>query len=153
MHNPYYIHTNYRMLHTILTTYIQPRRLFLSATRHSPPSRRHMLRPGLRRANGAARFLVCPQCRLPYALQPRIRPHSPPQFASSPPVRSLRTASHESPDYIPLRQQLKQEAKTVKSRKRQRREDEEASRQKWELTVGIEIHAQLNTESKLFSRP
>lgn len=118
-----------------------------------PPSRRHMLRPGLRRANGAARFLVCPQCRLPYALQPRIRPHSPPQFASSPPVRSLQTASHESPDYIPLRQQLKQEAKTVKSRKRQRREDEEASRRKWELTVGIEIHAQLNTESKLFSRP
>lgn len=39
----------------------------------------------------------------------------------------------------------------MKSRKRQKREDEEASRQKWELTVGIEIHAQLNTETKLFS--
>ncbi|RMJ26102.1 hypothetical protein PHISP_03035 [Aspergillus sp. HF37] len=111
-----------------------------------------MLRPCLRRANGAVRSLVCPQCRLRYTLQPRIRPHSLPQFASSPPVRSLQTASHESPGHIPLRQQLKQEAKAVKSRKRQRRDDEEASRQKWELTVGIEIHAQLNTESKLFSR-
>lgn len=28
---------------------------------------------------------------------------------------------------------------------------EEESRQQWELTVGIEIHAQLDTESKLFS--
>lgn len=68
------------------------------------------------------------------------------------PIRSLQTATTDSPDRIPLRKQLKQDAKAVKARKRQTRENEEASRQKWELTVGIEIHAQLNTESKLFSR-
>lgn len=52
---------------------------------------------------------------------------------------------------MPLRKQLKQGAKALKAHKRQRRESEEASRHKWELTVGLEIHAQLNTQSKLFS--
>jgi len=50
---------------------------------------------------------------------------------------------------IPLRKQLKEEAKRRKAK------DENVSKQqslsKWELTVGIEIHAQLNTERKLFS--
>lgn len=55
-------------------------------------------------------------------------------------------------DRVPLRKQLKQEAKTLKAQKRQRKEIEEASRQEWELTVGVEIHAQLDTEAKLFSR-
>ncbi|TQB70442.1 hypothetical protein MPDQ_000470 [Monascus purpureus] len=62
------------------------------------------------------------------------------------------TFSTYSSDRIPLRKQLKQEAKALKARKKKRRENEEASREKWELTVGIEIHAQLDTESKLFSR-
>ncbi|KAI9369359.1 GatB/GatE catalytic domain-containing protein [Aspergillus egyptiacus] len=66
--------------------------------------------------------------------------------------RPLQTASADSQETVPLRKQLKQDAKAVKARKRERREQEEASRQKWELTVGVEIHAQLNTESKLFSR-
>lgn len=57
-----------------------------------------------------------------------------------------------APDRVPLRKQLKQEAKTLKAQKRQRKESEEASRQEWELTVGVEIHAQLDTEAKLFSR-
>jgi aspartyl-tRNA(Asn)/glutamyl-tRNA(Gln) amidotransferase subunit B len=57
-----------------------------------------------------------------------------------------------SADRVPLRKQLKQEAKALRSHKRQRKEDEEASRQEWELTVGVEIHAQLDTEAKLFSR-
>ncbi|KAM3086375.1 hypothetical protein ACMFMG_000512 [Clarireedia jacksonii] len=51
---------------------------------------------------------------------------------------------------IPLRKQLKDEAK------RRKANDGNVSKQQsldeWELTVGIEIHAQLNTERKLFSR-
>jgi aspartyl-tRNA(Asn)/glutamyl-tRNA(Gln) amidotransferase subunit B len=57
-----------------------------------------------------------------------------------------------SADRVPLRKQLKQEAKALRSHKKQRKEHEEASRQEWELTVGVEIHAQLDTEAKLFSR-
>lgn len=55
---------------------------------------------------------------------------------------------------VPFRKQLKDEAK-------RRAAGDEAARQKhagnvldldrWELTVGIEIHAQLNSDRKLFS--
>lgn len=55
-------------------------------------------------------------------------------------------------DRVPLRKQLKQEAKALKNQKKQRKQSEEASRQEWELTVGVEIHAQLDTAAKLFSR-
>jgi aspartyl-tRNA(Asn)/glutamyl-tRNA(Gln) amidotransferase subunit B len=67
---------------------------------------------------------------------------------SSAPTRYL----PPSADRVPLRKQLKQEAKALRSHKRQRKETEEASREEWELTVGVEIHAQLDTETKLFSR-
>ena len=63
-----------------------------------------------------------------------------------------RLQSTASTDRVPLRKQLKQEAKALKAQKKLRKESEEASRQEWELTVGVEIHAQLNTEAKLFSR-
>ncbi|CAG7985455.1 unnamed protein product [Penicillium salamii] len=68
------------------------------------------------------------------------------QFAS----HAFSTATTQ--ERVPLRKQLKQEAKSLRSHKKQRKEDEEASRQEWELTVGVEIHAQLDTEAKLFSR-
>lgn len=55
-------------------------------------------------------------------------------------------------DRVPLRKQLKQEAKALKNQKKQRKQSEESSRQEWELTVGVEIHAQLDTAAKLFSR-
>ncbi|KAL4810256.1 Glutamyl-tRNA amidotransferase subunit B, mitochondrial [Aspergillus unguis] len=98
--------------------------------------------------------LSCPRClhhdifRSPQAQQNLCSP-SP----SVPPIRRLQTSTApKSQDRVPLRKELKQSAKAVKSRKRERREQEEASREKWELTVGVEIHAQLNTETKLFSR-
>ncbi|KAJ5793608.1 hypothetical protein N7457_000207 [Penicillium paradoxum] len=69
---------------------------------------------------------------------------------SSAPARYLQPPA--SADRVPLRKQLKQEAKALRSHKKQRKESEEASRQEWELTVGVEIHAQLDTEAKLFSR-
>jgi aspartyl-tRNA(Asn)/glutamyl-tRNA(Gln) amidotransferase subunit B len=54
----------------------------------------------------------------------------------------------------PLRKQLKDEAKQKKRESSLRKTNhgaENASLEKWELTVGIEIHAQLNTAKKLFS--
>ncbi|KAL4940932.1 hypothetical protein BDV06DRAFT_12302 [Aspergillus oleicola] len=107
-----------------------------------------MLRSCLRHYSRATvRSPFCLRClhhdipRIPQVYQP-----------TSSSVRHLQTTSTDPEDRIPLRKQLKKDAKAVKSQKRLRREQEEASRQKWELTVGVEIHAQLNTEAKLFSR-
>jgi hypothetical protein len=52
---------------------------------------------------------------------------------------------------VPLRKQLKQDAKTSKAQKRRGDGESAVQTDDWELTVGIEIHAQLNAESKLFS--
>ncbi|KAL4926290.1 glutamyl-tRNA(Gln) amidotransferase subunit PET112 [Aspergillus undulatus] len=107
-----------------------------------------MLRSCLRHCTRATvRSPSCPRC-LHHDI-PRL-----PQFRQQTltPIRRVQTSSTESQDRIPLRKQLKKDAKAVKSQKRLRREQEEASREKWELTVGVEIHAQLNTEAKLFSR-
>lgn len=95
-----------------------------------------MLRPWL--GSGSVRS-VCARLSRP-TLPSRIAPFS------SAPRRYLQA------DHIPLRKQLKQDAKALRSHKKQRKESEEASRQEWELTVGVEIHAQLDTEAKLFSR-
>lgn len=76
-----------------------------------------------------------------------IRPHN--LHFSSVAACSLEAAPA---DRVPLRKQLKQEAKALKNQQKQRRQSEEASRQEWELTVGVEIHAQLDTAAKLFSR-
>ncbi|KAK0277782.1 hypothetical protein LTR35_009618 [Friedmanniomyces endolithicus] len=69
--------------------------------------------------------------------------------------RSLTTATAQ--EAIPLRKHLKDEAKRKKADAK--RDGNIASTkpggdprlEKWELTVGIEIHAELNTASKLFS--
>ncbi|KAL4969515.1 glutamyl-tRNA(Gln) amidotransferase subunit PET112 [Aspergillus stella-maris] len=107
-----------------------------------------MLRSCLRHyPRATVRSPFCPRC-LHHDI-PRIPKVHQPTFT---PLRRLQTSSTDSQDRVPLRKQLKQDAKVVKSQKRLRREQEEASRQKWELTVGVEIHAQLNTEAKLFSR-
>ncbi|KAL1991346.1 hypothetical protein VTN49DRAFT_5338 [Thermomyces lanuginosus] len=68
--------------------------------------------------------------------------------------RALATASTPlQQERIPLRQQLKAEAKREKAQKRQKgKADDAPSHDGWELTVGLEIHAQLNTAAKLFSR-
>lgn len=57
-------------------------------------------------------------------------------------------------EFVPLRKQLKEEAKRAKSQSRNGRGKKQvAVNDEWELTVGIEIHAQLNSEAKLFSSP
>ncbi|KAK3320209.1 amidotransferase-like protein [Cercophora scortea] len=52
----------------------------------------------------------------------------------------------------PLRKQLKEQAKALKaSGKKKKKNSDNQTVPGWELTVGIEIHAQLNTARKLFS--
>jgi aspartyl-tRNA(Asn)/glutamyl-tRNA(Gln) amidotransferase subunit B len=55
----------------------------------------------------------------------------------------------DEPTSIPIRQQLKQQAKL--KNKRKSTSGLEIDDGSWELTVGIEIHAALNSERKLFS--
>lgn len=52
---------------------------------------------------------------------------------------------------IPFRKQLKDEAKKRKAEGAGKKREDNQKLEDWELTVGIEIHAQLNTEHKLFS--
>lgn len=64
------------------------------------------------------------------------------------------TVTHQKEPVVPLRKQLKDEAK--QKRKNAKSEavstgGEDTSIADWELTVGIEIHAELNTSRKLFS--
>lgn len=61
-----------------------------------------------------------------------------------------------SSDATPYRQQLKADAKRKKIEAKEARSsafelNTRTDGSTWELTVGIEIHAQLNTQSKLFS--
>ena len=80
-------------------------------------------------------------------------------------VRAVHTATTQAIE-TPFRKHLKDEAKQRKAEKRlhdnklgdngsssnhERRKSDGAALDKWQLTVGLEIHAQLNTERKLFS--
>jgi aspartyl-tRNA(Asn)/glutamyl-tRNA(Gln) amidotransferase subunit B len=86
-------------------------------------------------------------------------PLTPTWLSNSPTVRALHADSKARPsDDAPFRKLLKDAAK---KRKREQRAglqsskgsqtDQDARRDKWELTIGIEIHAELNTARKLFS--
>ncbi|KAL1892375.1 hypothetical protein Sste5346_007113 [Sporothrix stenoceras] len=91
----------------------------------------------------------CPQCSPLLAFR-----HD--RFSSSTTTKAP-PPSNTSP--IPLRKQLKDEAKARKAKAAQKKASGEAPSATnrgqtvpgWELTVGIEIHAQLNTAHKLFS--
>ena len=68
--------------------------------------------------------------------------------------RSTHTGTHtaDPTTTIPFRKQLKDEAKKRKAEAAPKISRGDNQRlEKWELTVGIEIHAQLNTARKLFS--
>ncbi|KAG7135621.1 hypothetical protein HYQ45_006616 [Verticillium longisporum] len=66
-------------------------------------------------------------------------------------VTTTVTATHLAPS-VPLRKKLKDEAKQLKKdAKQEKRKGSNQTVDGWELTVGIEIHAQLNTARKLFS--
>ncbi|KAB8346309.1 hypothetical protein FH972_023353 [Carpinus fangiana] len=62
------------------------------------------------------------------------------------------TTRNETPQ--PLRKQIKEETRARKEAKRSQKSDltsKDPRLEKWELTVGIEIHAELSTAHKLFS--
>jgi hypothetical protein len=70
-------------------------------------------------------------------------------------LRLLQTnATTTTAEPAPLRKRLRDEAKALKKPKGLQHQGNDASSQQhvdWELTVGVEIHAQLNTGTKLFS--
>lgn len=79
-----------------------------------------------------------------------------PISATTYPVRCLHdapraAASHTQPTSVPLRKKLKEEAKQAKKQGKKKSKADSQTVDGWELTVGIEIHAQLNTARKLFS--
>jgi aspartyl-tRNA(Asn)/glutamyl-tRNA(Gln) amidotransferase subunit B len=99
------------------------------------------------------------RCASYWVCLPRLRRSlgpgaAPPLCIGDSQARWLRMESGQS-RVEPLRKQLKDEAKA--RRVAQKQDPLRASRcqdqrpQKWELTVGIEIHAQLNVSTKLFS--
>lgn len=69
--------------------------------------------------------------------------------------RLLQTQAHATADNVPFRKQLKDEAKQRKQFAKGTVPAEasivDEKLATWELTVGLEIHAQLNTDRKLFS--
>lgn len=78
----------------------------------------------------------------PYALR---HLHTQPETATT----ATPTAS-QTP-HVPLRKQLKEQAKQAKKQGKKKAKGDSQTVDGWELTVGIEIHAQLNTSRKLFS--
>ncbi|OLN90048.1 Glutamyl-tRNA(Gln) amidotransferase subunit B, mitochondrial [Colletotrichum chlorophyti] len=66
-------------------------------------------------------------------------------------LATTETAPKEAP-LVPLRKKLKEEKKQLKKEaKTKKHKADNQTVDGWELTVGIEIHAQLNTARKLFS--
>ena len=69
--------------------------------------------------------------------------------------RPLHTAIPQRQEVTPLRKELKDVSKAARAAKRVSENGSAVANREqidgWELTVGIEIHAQLNTPRKLFS--
>lgn len=71
--------------------------------------------------------------------------------------RNLTTAAPLAQEAVPLRKHLKDEAKRKKAEAKahgapsSKKQTTDTRLEKWELTVGIEVHAELNTACKLFS--
>ncbi|KAI1763221.1 aspartyl/glutamyl-tRNA amidotransferase subunit B [Hypoxylon sp. FL1150] len=90
----------------------------------------------------------------PRTLSTAIRNRVLPPPTSFSQARAIHVESNNAPPavHIPLRKQLKDEAKRQKaSGKKKKKNANNQVVDGWELTVGIEIHAQLNTARKLFS--
>ncbi|KAH9845804.1 Glutamyl-tRNA(Gln) amidotransferase subunit B, mitochondrial [Teratosphaeria destructans] len=66
-------------------------------------------------------------------------------------TRGFSTAAPLPQAAVPLRKHLKDEAKRKKAEHRKSKSLLDPRSEKWELTVGLEIHAELNTACKLFS--
>ncbi|KAI8939233.1 hypothetical protein NX059_005059 [Plenodomus lindquistii] len=78
----------------------------------------------------------------------------PPAFVLPSPTRSLQTKSQPASTDTSFRKALKDATKQEKHSKKSSKSSQkprDPRLDKWELTVGIEIHAELNTARKLFS--
>ncbi|KAI1103386.1 aspartyl/glutamyl-tRNA amidotransferase subunit B [Jackrogersella minutella] len=92
---------------------------------------------------------------IPAAIRPSIKSTTPWSFQARA-VHTENASSHPdnapSPIYVPLRKKLKDDSKKQKALgKKKKNNANNQTVDGWELTVGIEIHAQLNTAKKLFS--
>ena len=100
---------------------------------------------------GSKRPYICQSC-LRRAKHPPLAPR---HIALNTSVRSLQITSSQIPqDDTPFRKALKDAAKQQKKASKGAKKSLKAADprlEKWELTVGIEIHAELNTARKLFS--
>ncbi|KAF3483787.1 mitochondrial cytochrome c oxidase assembly factor [Arthroderma uncinatum] len=94
--------------------------------------------------------------RLRLALAPLVSaPVTGRAWSRTAPLRFLSTQTQSSsirPEYVPLRKQLKDEARAKRRDKGRDKGRDKSQVEGWELTVGIEVHAQLDTDVKLFSR-
>ncbi|KAL1616548.1 hypothetical protein SLS54_008283 [Diplodia seriata] len=116
-----------------------------------PTRSRSLLGAALRR-----KPYICQSCLRTLHQSPRSRP-----IALQPTARYLHAAARLRDDVVPFRKQLKDEErrkkaeaggkKAKKNKTNDKAEAADPLLQKWELTVGIEIHAELNTARKLFS--
>ncbi|KAF2001425.1 hypothetical protein P154DRAFT_464358, partial [Amniculicola lignicola CBS 123094] len=95
---------------------------------------------------------ICQSC----LRRARLAPLAPLPHPSRLPRRALQTNSQAPPkDAAPFRKLLKDAKKQKKAdglQSNTSKKNKDARLDKWELTVGIEIHAELNTPRKLFSR-
>ncbi|KAI2616754.1 aspartyl/glutamyl-tRNA amidotransferase subunit B [Hypoxylon sp. NC1633] len=122
--------------------------------------RHHLNMPRLR-VTTLSRYLLYGQLPSRGCLRPAT--HAVPVLIRNPIQLSQARAAHTdtasslpddtpSPIHVPLRKQLKDEAKKHKTLgKKKKKNVNNQVVDGWELTVGIEIHAQLNTAKKLFS--
>jgi aspartyl-tRNA(Asn)/glutamyl-tRNA(Gln) amidotransferase subunit B len=101
----------------------------------------------LRRYLSGAQITSCGCTRRSQQISARLRPQT---YRAA---RTLHTDTDSAdPDVaIPFRKQLKDEAKKRKTNAPKKLKGDNQALDLWELTVGIEIHAQLNTARKLFS--
>lgn len=99
-----------------------------------------------------ARAEVVSNCLPRFSFPARTRPSLRTASRSAQPARYATQVT----ETVPLRKQLKYEAKSKRAAGSNSASQPSGVTPKnvedWELTVGIEIHAQLNTARKLFSR-
>lgn len=87
-------------------------------------------------------------------LQPRLQQQQARYLTTeTTPLATASTTTTPPPPAAPFRKQLKEQAKALKKSgaNKKKKSSDNQTVPGWELTVGIEIHAQLNTSHKLFS--
>lgn len=111
----------------------------------------------LRRAEAGTTISLCFRAVAEPTCRQQIASHTHGRLSVQRVCHPARTANYATQvrEKIPLRKQLKDEAKTKRTAESDRAPiltTEDQKLKDWELTIGIEIHAQLNTARKLFSR-